>query len=85
MSTHPVVISKHQAEAAGFWAAVDLDRLASGTSFQATWTFINTGTTTENGRYRFVYTLTPHNETAGFPCSPMGLQSAWAIEDIDGP
>jgi hypothetical protein len=73
------------AEAAGFTPAINLDNVAPGTTFQATWRYTNTGTTTWNGRYRFAYTLTPHPETADHPRSPMGTQLAFAITDLGAP
>lgn len=81
MSTQTVT----KAEAAGFSANVDLDKVAPGSSFEATWTFKNIGQTTWNGRYRLTYTITPHNETAGFPNSPLGTQSAWSLADLGAP
>lgn len=82
MSPQAVISNENQARAAGFSTTADLDRVAPGSSFQATWTFRNTGTNTWNGRYRFTYTLTPHNETQKFSNSPLGTQSAWNIEAI---
>lgn len=73
------------AEAAGFTPAINLDNVAPGTTFQATWRYTNTGTTTWNGRYRFVYTLTPHPETAANPRSPLGTQLVFAITDLGAP
>jgi hypothetical protein len=73
------------AEAAGFTPAINLDNVTPGTTFQATWRYTNTGTTTWNGRYRFTYTLTPHPETADYPRTPMGTQLAFAITDLGAP
>ena len=42
----------NRAEAAGFSANVDLNHIKSGDTFQATWTFRNSGTKRWNGRYR---------------------------------
>ncbi|MFO7538661.1 MAG: NBR1-Ig-like domain-containing protein, partial [Chloroflexota bacterium] len=73
------------AEAAGFTPAINLDDVAPGTTFQATWGYTNMGTTTWDGRYRFTYTLTPHPETAANPRSPMGTQMAFALTDLGAP
>lgn len=73
------------AEAAGFTPAINLHNVAPGTTFQATWRYTNTGTTTWNGRYHFAYTLTPHPETAVYPRSPLGTEMAFAITDLGAP
>lgn len=86
MGTHTLVTEKlDSAEAAGFSTQANLNDIAPGTTFQATWTFKNSGSTTWNGRYRFVYTLTPHSETAGFTVSPLGAQTAWTLEELGAP
>ena len=70
MSTHA---NKNQAEAAGFEALdADLDNVRAGQSFQVKWSFKNTGQTTWGQDYKFVYTLSPHPETANVPRSPLG-------------
>ncbi len=51
----PSMTGEDAAEAAGFATDVDLDRVASGASFRATWTFRNSGPTTWDHRYRLVY------------------------------
>ena len=76
---------RDSAEAAGFTSVVDLGNVPPGANFQATWSFKNDGTTTWDGRYRFVYTLAAHTETAAFDRSPLGTQPAWAIVDAGAP
>ena len=49
----------NNAAAADFTATTNLDHVPAETAFQATWGFINTGTTTWQGDYQIAYTLTP--------------------------
>jgi hypothetical protein len=72
----PMVEGNHGATAAGFSAAADLNQLAPGQLFQATWRFRNTGTTTWDSNYLLVYTKRPHPETNGLLRSQMG--AAWS-------
>lgn len=73
----------NQAEAAGFESInTNLDSVAPGTSFQVKWRFKNTGTTTWNGTYKFVYTLVPHAETATVPRSPLGSPASLPLSQI---
>ena len=73
-------IRNDQAEAAGFEApGVNLDNMSAGQAFQAKWGFKNTGSTTWGEDYQFVYTLSPHPETANVPRSPLGSPSAKAL------
>lgn len=85
MSVQTRTGNANQAEAAGFAAAVDLDRVAPGSSFQATWTFLNSGTTAWNGRYRFAYSPTQHSETSGLPTAPLAERSSWTFQEIGAP
>lgn len=72
-----------QAESGEFKApSVDLDSVAPGTTFQATWRFKNTGTTTWNKNYQFVYTLNAHAETTKASRSPLDSQSALSLSQI---
>ena len=73
------------AAVAGFATDVDLNRVAPGASFRATWTFRNSGPTTWDGRYRLVYSDAPHPETAANNRSPLGAPTAVAITDIGAP
>ncbi len=73
--------SVDSAEAAGFLPSVELDSLSAGQSFQATWTFRNSGTTTWTGEYRFVYTETAHPETAAAARSPLGAPVSVTLAD----
>jgi len=73
------------AEAAGFAADTDLDRLPAGASFRATWTFRNSGQSTWNGRYRLVYSETPHPETATHERSPLGSKIAYTLAELGVP
>ena len=80
MSTHA---NKNQAEAAGFEALdADLDNVRAGQSFQVKWSFKNTGQTTWGQDYKFVYTLSPHPETANVPRSPLGGPSVQPLGQI---
>ncbi|MCA9928964.1 MAG: hypothetical protein KC419_10820, partial [Anaerolineales bacterium] len=62
----------NRAEAAGFSANVDLNHIKSGDTFQATWTFRNSGTKKWNGRYLFAYTSETNAETANYDQSALG-------------
>lgn len=73
------------ATAAGFTAAIDLDKVSAGALFKATWSFTNSGTTTWDGRYQLAYTLAPHAETAGFPRSPMTAKNAFTLAELGAP
>jgi hypothetical protein len=73
------------AAAAGFTAAIDLDKVSPDAVFKATWSFTNSGTTTWDGRYQFVYTIAPHPETAAFPRVPLAAKSAYAITELGAP
>jgi hypothetical protein len=73
------------ATAAGFTAAIDLNKVSPGATFKATWSFKNAGTTTWDGRYQLAYTLAPHAETAGFPRSPMTAQNAFTLAELGAP
>jgi hypothetical protein len=74
-----------RAEAAGFQPSVDLGRVPAGSAFQATWSFLNSGSTTWDQRYALVYAENGHPETAAFPRSPMGPNRAFAIPDVGAP
>ena len=73
------------AAVAGFAADVDLNRVAAGAAFRATWTFRNSGPTTWDNTYKLVYSDTPHPETASFSRSSMGAAAAYAITDLGAP
>ncbi len=81
----PTMALADAAEAAGFAADIDLDRVAPGAPFRATWTFRNSGPTTWDARYRLVYSETPHPETANLPRSQMGAEASYAITAIGAP
>lgn len=70
------------ATAEGFSASTDLDHVAAGQSFQGTWTFRNTGTTTWDGSYRLAYTEEAHPETADVPRSPLGAAPFYTLAEI---
>mgnify|MGYP003383772474 CR=1 FL=1 len=72
----------NNAAAAGFTAAANLDHIPAGTTFQATWGFTNTGTTTWRGDYQFAYTLTPHPETAVYPRAPLSAKTAYTLAEL---
>ncbi|CUS02763.2 protein of unknown function [Candidatus Promineifilum breve] len=80
----PSMTGEDAAEPAGFATDVDLDRVASGASFRATWTFRNSGPTTWDHRYRLVYSDVAHPQTADHPRSPLGAQSL-AITELGAP
>ena len=80
----PTTTTGDAAAVAGFATDIDLNRVASGAAFRATWTFRNSGPTTWDHRYRLAYAETPHPETAAFARSPMGA-AAVAITDIGAP
>ena len=75
-------MSTNNAAIAGFSTTANLDHLPAGTTFEATWQFRNTGSTTWDQNYQLVYTLTPHAETANFPRSPLGSQLTQSIGQI---
>ena len=81
----PTAMTGDAATVAGFATDVDLNRVPPGASFRATWTFRNSGPTTWDGRYQFVYSDTPHPETAGFSRSPLGTAQSVAITDAGAP
>lgn len=81
----PTVTAGNAAAVAGFSTDVDLNRVATGAAFRATWTFRNSGSTTWDGRYQLVYADTPHPETAANSRSPMGAETSRAITDIGAP
>ncbi|MBK8986362.1 MAG: C39 family peptidase [Chloroflexi bacterium] len=72
----------NNAAAAGFTAATNLDHIPAGTTFQATWGFTNTGTTTWRGDYQLAYTLTPHPETAVYPRAPLSAKPAYTLAEL---
>jgi hypothetical protein len=80
-------VNHDDAGAAGFWPAsgVDLNHVTAGATFQATWGYTNTGTTTWDARYKFAYTLASHSETVDYARSPMGTQVAFPITDLGAP
>jgi hypothetical protein len=73
-----------QAEAAGFDKPpdVNLDNIAPGQTFQATWGFKNTGHSIWNANYKFVHTNTPHPETTGYPHAIMAAYTAFAFSEL---
>ena len=71
-----------KAQAAGFKAATDLDHVPLGGAFEVTWTFVNSGSTTWNGRYRFAYTLSRHPETSSYPRSTLGLKTVLTFSEL---
>ncbi len=71
-----------KAEVAGFSTDANLNLVAPGATFQATWTFKNSGTTTWNGDYRFSYSKNSHPKTRNFSRSPLGAQLAQSIVNI---
>lgn len=73
------------AEAAGFAAEVDLDRVAAGAPFRATWAFRNAGGTTWSGDYRLVYSETPHPETADTDRSLLGAAPSYTLAELGAP
>lgn len=84
-STPPVIVSptaprNDAAQVAGFATDADLNRVAPGATFRATWVFRNSGPTTWDHRYRLTYVEEGHAETDGFPRSPMGAASASIVE-----
>ena len=81
----PSTILGDAAAVAGFAADIDLNRVASGAAFRATWTFRNSGPTTWDERYRLEYSETPHPETAAFSRSPMDAATSIPITDIGAP
>jgi hypothetical protein len=85
MNANNLANKRDSAEAAGFTAHDDLDNVSPGAEFHATWSFKNDGTTTWDGRYKIVYTLAAHSETAAFDRSPLGAKTAWAIGDVGAP
>lgn len=70
------------AEATGFHSSVDLDRVPAGASFQATWSFRNSGATAWNDDYRLTYTEQPHPETTANPRSPFGATTAYSLRKL---
>lgn len=82
MSDQTSTTGANRANAAGFSAAIDLDHVSPAATFTATWTFTNTGTATWHSNYRIAYTVTPHNETAGFPVSPLGTAAVHTFNDL---
>ena len=81
----PTTTRGDAAAVAGFAADVDLNRVAAGASFRATWTFRNSGPTTWDNRYQLVYSETPNPETAASSRSSMGAATSYPITDIGAP
>src|SRR5690606_8388490 len=81
----PSVTLSDAAEAAGFAADVDLDRVAPGATFRATSTFRNSGHTAWDARYRLAYSDIPLPETAGLTQTQMGAERSYAITDVGAP
>src|SRR5690606_29984487 len=77
----PAAPAGDAAEAAGFTANVNLDQVAPGQNFQATWTFRNTGQNTWTSDYRISYTNQFHPETAGNPRSPMSTKTSFTFAE----
>lgn len=73
------------AEAAGFSPGIDLDRVAPGQSFQGTWIFRNSGSTTWDRGYQLVYVEEGHPETAGAIRSHLGASPAQSIVELGAP
>lgn len=73
------------AEAVGFSSSIDLDRVAPGQSFQATWIFRNSGSTNWDQSYQLVYVEDPHPETAEVNRSPFGAALTQNITQIGAP
>ena len=75
--------TQNQAEAAGFDAHnVDLDNVASGQTFQATWGFTNTGSNAWNPDYKFVYSGAPVADTANDPHSMMAAVGSYTLGEL---
>ena len=78
----PVAPPANTAEAAGFAADTDLDRVPAGASFRATWTFRNSGQSTWGGDYRLVYADTPHPETTANARSTLGAANGYTLAEL---
>ncbi len=80
-------VGEPAAEAAGFSASIDLGAvdLTPNTTFEATWTFVNSGPTTWDSRTLFAYTDENHPETAGFPRAHFASATAFPITEIGAP
>ncbi len=72
------------AEAAGFTSSIELVNVthAPGTTFQATWTFKNSGQTTWNGGYRFVFSDEANPQSAAYRNLPLGTKEAFAMAEV---
>lgn len=81
----PLPAGQNAAAAEGFSTNVDLNQLTPGQSFQATWTFRNTGTTTWDGSYLLIHTQRPHPETNGLLRSLMGASWSNPITTLGAP
>ncbi|MFN2140702.1 MAG: NBR1-Ig-like domain-containing protein [Candidatus Promineifilaceae bacterium] len=82
----PIVVSAagDAAEPAGFDASIDLVSASHppGTTYQATWRFKNSGQTTWNGGYSFVFSEEASPQTAGQQNLPLASRRDFAISEI---
>ena len=81
----PVTGGEDKAEAAGFAADTDLDRVPAGATIKATWTFRNTGQSTWDQRYQLVYSDEGHPETAGNSRAPLAARQAFSLAELGAP
>lgn len=72
------------AEAAGFSSSIELVNVAHppGTTYQATWTFRNSGQTTWNGGYKIAFSEEAHPQSAAHENLPLGSKQAFAISEV---
>lgn len=85
----PVVVTQPEgqnaAAAEGFSTNTNISHLTPGQTFQATWTFRNTGTTTWDSSYRLFHTMQRHAENKGLIRVIMGATSPRPITDVGAP